>query len=430
MVEFMEAKGIEAGLLGVMKNGVVVLERGYGWKDSAHTEALPANAMMRIASVTKPITAAAVHALVDAGIFSFDDHVFNLEQPDGGLLDVTPFLSLGDSRLAQITVRHCLDHEGGWDRSIAGDLTYMEVDVASDMRVANPPGRENTARWILSHPLEHDPGTTYAYSNIGYMMLGLVIEQYSGMSYLDFVHQQVFGLLNVDPADIQLGRTFTADQNPREPWYDYPGSCQNVFQPAEFVNCPHGGWDHEARVSQGRIISSTRPLLHFLDHFYINGPSIGASRTGDEGASWKRSHTGSLRGTNALARQRGDGVNYVVLFNKRSTTGSSYATQIRVILDAAIESLVQTEFGLFVRGDSNGDGSIDVSDAVHILLTLFSGKSRDCEDAQDVNDDGNVDISDPVTLLNYLFRAMPHPTSPFPRTGTDPTPDDLDCERL
>jgi len=42
MLEFMEARGIEAGVLGVMKDGVVVLERGYGWKDAAHTEVLPA----------------------------------------------------------------------------------------------------------------------------------------------------------------------------------------------------------------------------------------------------------------------------------------------------------------------------------------------------------------------------------------------------
>ncbi|MFP6638767.1 MAG: hypothetical protein VCC04_00880, partial [Myxococcota bacterium] len=47
MDEFMEARGIEAGLLGVMKDGVVVLERGYGWKDAANTEVLPGNSMMR-----------------------------------------------------------------------------------------------------------------------------------------------------------------------------------------------------------------------------------------------------------------------------------------------------------------------------------------------------------------------------------------------
>ena len=60
MVDFMNLYTIEAGLLGVMFNGTIVLQRGYGWKDADHVTSLPDNAMMRIASLTKPITAAAI----------------------------------------------------------------------------------------------------------------------------------------------------------------------------------------------------------------------------------------------------------------------------------------------------------------------------------------------------------------------------------
>lgn len=341
MVEFMETRGIDSGLLGVMKDGVVVLERGYGWQDAGNTQPLPSGAMMRIASVTKPITAAAIRRLVDAEVISLDDHLFNLGQPGGGLLDITPFLSLGDPRLAEITVQHCLDHRAGWDRSIVDDLTYMEVEIANDMRIPSPPGRLNTASWILGQPLQHDPGAVYAYSNIGYMMLGLVIEEYSNMNYMDFVHQEIFEALDVNVENIELGRTFAADLNPREPWYQYAWSCQNVFSPMESVNCPYGGWDHEARVAQGRIISSTRPLLYFLEAFYISGPQIGAPRTGEESTTWRRNHTGSLPGTNALARQRGDGVNYVVLFNERSSGSTSYTSEIRALLDDVIETQIE-----------------------------------------------------------------------------------------
>jgi CubicO group peptidase (beta-lactamase class C family) len=370
MLEFMEAQGIEAGVLGVMKDGVVVLERGYGWKDAAHNEVLPATAMMRIASVTKPITAAAIRRLVATGAFSLDDHVFDLDQPGGGLLAVTPFLSLGDPRLADVTVQHCLDHEGGWDRDIAGDLTYKEIEIADAMRVDDPPGRANTASWILGEPLQHDPGTTYAYSNVGYMMLGLVVEQYAGMDYMDVAQQVVFDPLGVAASNIELGRTFAIDQNPREPWYQYSGSCTNVFEPSETVHCPYGAWDHEARVSQGRIVSSTRPLLEFLDHFYIIGSSIGAPRTGTEDPTWKRNHTGSLKGTNALARQRGDGVNFAVLFNERPTSGTSYATQIRVILDDVIE----TEISVWPEPD--GVPAVSTEGRLLILALLALVGSR------------------------------------------------------
>lgn len=338
MVTFMDQKGIEAGLLGVMKDGVVVLVRGYGWMDSESSEGLPETAMMRIASVTKPLTAAAIRNLADAGLLSLGDYVFDLGQTEGGLLDLSPFLSLGDLRLATITVQHLLDHEGGWDRDLVGDLTYMENQIAEEMRVANPPGRENTARWILHQPLQHDPGTTYAYSNIGYMLLGLIVEKVADTDYMNFLFHEVLDPLGVDPVDIALGRTFAVHQSPREPWYQYAGSCTSVFDPDEMVNCPYGGWDHEARVSQGRVISATQPLLQFLESHYISGPSIGAPRTGTESSTWRRSHTGSLKGTSALARQRGDGVNYVVLFNERQLSGTSYAAQIRAILDDVIES--------------------------------------------------------------------------------------------
>lgn len=372
MVEFMESKGIEAGLLGVMKDGFVILERAYGWHDAEHTEALQKNAMMRIASVTKPITAAAIRKLVDAEAIALSDFVFDLGQPEGGLLSVVPFLALGDARLAEITVQHCLDHKAGWDRDIAGDLTYKEIDIAAAMRIPSPPGRENTARWILGQPLEHDPGSTYAYSNIGYMMLGLVVEQYAGTDYMDFVHDEVFGALEIDVADIELGRTFAVDQNPREPWYAYAGSCTNVYNTSETVNCPYGAWDHEARVSQGRVVAATRPLLYFLENFYINGSNIGAPRTGTESSTWKQNHTGSLRGTSALARQRGDGVNYVVLFNERALSGSSYSSQIRTILDDVIDSEISS------WPDPNcGDGVVDVGEE----CDDGNGENGDCCDA-------------------------------------------------
>ncbi len=83
----------------------------------------------------------------------------------------------------------------------------------------------------------------------------------------------------------------------------------------------------------------------------------------------------------------------------------------------------------FVRGDANGDGVVDLSDPVMILLCLFAGRATDCEDALDANDGGRVDIADAVYVLSYLFAhgaAMP---APFPAGGEDTTPDALGCSR-
>ncbi len=123
MVAFMTSNAIPAGALGIMKDGVVVFERAYGWADEEQTEVVLPDVLMRLASVTKPITASAVRKLIAAGSIGLNDAVFDLGQPGGGLLNYEPF-GVPDARLQDITVEHLLLHTGGWDRDVAGDLTY------------------------------------------------------------------------------------------------------------------------------------------------------------------------------------------------------------------------------------------------------------------------------------------------------------------
>ena len=83
----------------------------------------------------------------------------------------------------------------------------------------------------------------------------------------------------------------------------------------------------------------------------------------------------------------------------------------------------------FRRGEVNGDGAFDISDAIFELAELFAmGPAASCADAGDVNDDGVIDIADPVLILDNLFGSGLPISSPGPVVcGTDPTPDVLDC---
>jgi len=91
------------------------------------------------------------------------------------------------------------------------------------------------------------------------------------------------------------------------------------------------------------------------------------------------------------------------------------------------EFLEKTCF-VFTRGDSNGDGALDISDAVHTLSFLFLGESAlECEDMADSNDDGEVDISDALRTLGHLFACDLPPPYPFPDPATDPTQDAFSC---
>ena len=81
----------------------------------------------------------------------------------------------------------------------------------------------------------------------------------------------------------------------------------------------------------------------------------------------------------------------------------------------------------FLRGDSNADGTLDLSDGVSVLNHLFLGTAAPaCLDAADANDDGKIDLSDAVFDVGYLFLGAAAPPAPGPDAcGSDPTQDGL-----
>ena len=83
----------------------------------------------------------------------------------------------------------------------------------------------------------------------------------------------------------------------------------------------------------------------------------------------------------------------------------------------------------FRRGDANGDGKLDLSDAIKTLGNLFlDGGAFDCAKASDSNGDGLVDLSDVIFSLEYLFQGGTEPPAPGLICGADPSADALDCQ--
>ncbi len=106
------------------------------------------------------------------------------------------------------------------------------------------------------------------------------------------------------------------------------------------------------------------------------------------------------------------------------------SSDISFDLELVAKGISGVQVERFVRGDGNGDGSVDISDALKVLFFIFASAPADCRDALDANDSGGVDIADPVYVLEYLFRNGPAPRAPFPLAGADPSDDDgLDCSR-
>ena len=115
--------------------------------------------------------------------------------------------------------------------------------------------------------------------------------------------------------------------------------------------------------------------------------------------------------------------------NTLTTLGHAFYPETEstfVLVNARINVL--PDLTAFVRGDSNGDQKVDISDAANTLGYLFLGDTRvACFDAADANDDGAIDIADAVTTLNHLFEGGEELPPPYPAIGEDPTSDTLGC---
>lgn len=364
---FIDAHGIGAAALGIMKQGKIVYDQVIGHMDAGRQVPARQDMVMRLASVTKPITAAAIHKLASDGMLALNDRVFDLGQTGGGLLEIDPFPQLGDTRLADITLLHLLQHRGGWDREVTSDFAFREIEIASALSVASPPGRKNTVRFVLGQPLQFSPGSRRAYSNIGYLVLGLVIEEVSGQDYMTYLLENIFDPLGVPRDDVIQGRTFPDDRSDREPWYDGIRRCRNVFDPpGPDVRCPEGGWDHEAKIAHGGLVASTRAVLAFVEAYQVAGDDIGRRRRGGEGPGWWWYHTGSLDGTNTLVLQRGTGIGYVVLFNRRlrPSSGPSYVELFMEVIEDQLAALASARYSVAVAvagetGPDSGDVLLD-----------------------------------------------------------------------
>jgi CubicO group peptidase (beta-lactamase class C family) len=369
MQSYMADNGLEAGILAISKDGCAVYQRGFGYAYNG-TDPLPENTPMRLASVEKPHTAAVIRHLVADGVIGLDDFVFDVGQllrvGQRALLDASTSSSTywpyngvyGDHRFGSITVEHLLNHQGGWDRTLAYDpfSTPKTVEIGN-LTGSTPPGRINIVRYMMAQPLQFDPGNPPpicdfndidsdgedeclktpmpcfcdSYSNYGYMLLSLIIEQEnSPQQHTDVIRQRVLTPeIWVPSTEVIFGRTFLANQNQREPRYVGGTNCTNVYDPyGATVLCPYGSFDMESKTGEGNLVGSAAPLLIFLDNYNAWTGAPITSPAGD----WKN---GGLDGTSTRIQQRTDGFNVVALFPHSGGHGDEVVPQVYDLIDWA-----------------------------------------------------------------------------------------------
>jgi N-acyl-D-amino-acid deacylase len=184
--------GIPGASLAIVYEGRLVLARGYGLADVTEHRAVEATTPFLIASVSKTITAATVLALVQQRRLQLNDKVLRILDD----LQPPPHAKV-DPRLADITVRDLLYHAGGWDRRVSGDPMTSGDRIESALHVQAPVTPRDLARYMLGQPLDFKPGTKTAYSNFGYMLLGMIIERVTGQPYADYVRANTLAPMGI-----------------------------------------------------------------------------------------------------------------------------------------------------------------------------------------------------------------------------------------
>lgn len=373
LLKFVSDKKIPGASLAITRGSQLVYARGCGWSDVAAREAVQPTSLFRIASISKPITAVAILQFAAAGRLKLSDKILDL-------LEIIPLLEPGqevDPRWRDITIQHCLQHTGGWDRDKSFDPMFRSVKIAEATGTPAPADPAAIIRYMAGQPLDFTPGERYAYSNFGYCLLGRVLEKLTGETYEAPVRRQV--LLPVGACTAQLGHTLADQRVQGEVKYydDTTDTGPSVFAAnlGQQVPWPYGGWNLEAMDAHGGWIASAVDLVRFASDFskpecsrllpadwvgamYGQRPAGLAGHTPEGkpketfyGLGWmirpvksetvvNAWHTGSLDGTSTILVRRWDGFCWAALFNSRNNKqGGRLSTEFDPLIHQAVDAI-------------------------------------------------------------------------------------------
>ena len=263
---------INGAQLVITRNDSLLYARGFGWADKERGIRMEPNMLMRFASVSKLITAAGIMKLVEMKKLRMGDKVFGQK---GILCDTTYNNSIKDQRYYNITVEQLLRHQAGFN-NYAGDPVSSTRYIMMQNHLTTPPDHPTLLRILLKRHLGYTPGEGKCYSNLGYMILSMIVEKKSGMKYENFIQKYV-----LQPAgcfDMHIAGTYYKDRRPNEtkyymhqgsiPVYEYNNSGRMVEKCYGDTDLPRlsgaGAWCGSA-AELSRFIASIDGMPHVKD---------------------------------------------------------------------------------------------------------------------------------------------------------------------
>ncbi len=319
---FMQAQSVHNSELAISEHGRLVFSHAYtcGSHIGSPTRT---STTFRLASNSKAWTSAALDQLIRNGSISRSTRAFRY-------LGITRPLPLGatmDPRVLTITVGNLIDHKSGWDDTISPhwDPTHAMRSIALALHMSIGINQTQMVRYQLGQPLQEAPGAHYAYCNFCYVVLGMIVAKASGMSYADYITQNVAAPIGVH--DLVISPTLDPRLAGEVPHYYslYVGLSPVYPLSGMHFADPNGGDGliREVDAPAGGLATSAESEIKLMDHYAIWGvgpPAPGSAREGSD------------EGTNTWAEQRTDGKNWAFLINTRNyTTSNAFDTFTRQI---------------------------------------------------------------------------------------------------
>lgn len=349
MQRYLKRWEIHGAQLAISRHDSLLYARGFGYADKDRKIPMEPSYIMRMASVSKLVTATGIMKLRDMGKIRLSDKVFG---PKGILNDTFYVNSIRDKRYFDITVEQLLRHKAGFT-NYAGDAIFSTRYIMQQNRLTTPPDHRTLLRIVLRRHLGYTPGTAQRYCNIGYTLLSLIIEKRMGMSYENFMQRYV-----LNPAgcyDFHIAGNYLKDRRKNETVYYMHSSSVPV---PEFnnsgrmvVRC-YGENDITTALGAGAWVASAAELCRLVasidgdrtvpdvispqavklmtqempDHQF----SLGWNFT-PRNRPWIR--TGSLVGTSALVLRYPDGECWVFITNTSTWKGHKFSQDTMALFE-------------------------------------------------------------------------------------------------
>jgi CubicO group peptidase (beta-lactamase class C family) len=359
---FLRKWSIAGASVAIAKDGKLIYAKGFGFADTATKTLTQPYSQFRIASISKLVTAVGIMKLKEEGKLSLNDRVFG---PDGILND--PYFSEPkDKRVYSITVAQLLSHEAGWTQRY-GDQMFMSVLIAEKLGVKPPADTKAIVRFALNKRLHYTPGTGRSYSNLGYSILGLVIEKVSGMAYDEYCRKAILEPLGI--YDMAIAGNLPSEKSPFEVTYYVPSDVvlkPSIYGTGELVPPSYGGNDIRSLGGAGAWVATSPDLMRLLlavDGFkdrpdILSDESIRFMTDSNNGfapVGWKTTvldgtwwRTGSFPGSAGMMKRQSDGISWVVLLNSSAWNGPEIYSYINNLMYRVLSQInPYPEYDLF-----------------------------------------------------------------------------------